>query len=482
MQKSNRRWWALIGVSLATFMTYLDNNVVNVALPSIQRDLNLSIAGLEWVVSSYILVFAGLMLAGGRLADVFGRKLLFLGGMAVFTLASLVAGVADGQTALILARVLQGVGAAAAIPTTLAIIAAIFPDPGERAKATGIWGAVGALALALGPLIGGFISERWDWGWIFLINIPFGIASLAITALTLDETRAESRRSLDYPGLATSATGLFTLTYALIQGHERGWTSPVILGSFAVAAAALIAFAVIETRTADPMVNMSLFSSRVFSGGLAAMVLWGFGVMGIYFFTAMYLQNVLAFGPTEAGAAFVPMALSMAVFAAVGPQVAKRIGTSITVAGGISLIVAGMLATAAVGEHGSFADLLIPFICFGVGSGFTMTPLMESVLGELPPAAAGAASAVVNTGRELSGLLGVTIVGAVLTTRSAAVHEGTPLHAFLVGYRFALIVAAAIVAVGVPIALWTLRPRRPAPSTTTTPELTDTPEPAPIPA
>lgn len=459
---SRRRWWTLVGVALATFMTFLDNNVVNVALPSIQRELHLTISGLEWIVSSYILVFSGLMLVGGRLADVFGRKRLFLAGLTIFTGASLLAGLAGSEEVLILARVLQGVGAAASMPSTLAIISSTFPDAKERSRAVGVWSAVSALALALGPFTGGFVSQRWDWGWIFLINVPVGAVTIAITMAAMRESRESVRRRLDIPGLAASAVALFSLTYALIEGHDQGWTSAVILGSFALAAVAAAAFVLIEQRTADPMVDLSMFGVRTFSGGTGAMILWGFGVMGVYFFTAMYLQNVLGFSPTEAGSAFVPMALMMAATAPVAGAVASRIGTHLTVALGLTLNVVGLVMVSFVGEHGHFMDLMPAFVAFGVGSGFTMMPLNDAIIGVLPPSRAGAASALMNASREVSGLLGVTIVGAILTSRQAAVLRGgaTPVHAFLSGYRFALLIAAAIVFAGVPLSLSTLRGRR----------------------
>jgi EmrB/QacA subfamily drug resistance transporter len=456
-------------------MTFLDNNVVNVALPSIQRELHLSISGLEWIVSSYILVFSGLMLVGGRLADVFGRRRLFVAGIAIFTGASLMAGLAGSEEVLVLARVLQGIGAAASIPSTLAIISSTFPDPRERSRAVGVWSAVSALALALGPFTGGFVSERWDWGWIFLINVPVGAITIAIMLAAMQESRDAVRRRLDLPGLLASAVTLFSLTYALIEGHNRGWTSGLILGSFALAAVAGTAFVVIERRTADAMVDLSMFRIRVFSGGTGAMILWGFGVMGVYFFTAMYLQNVLGFSPTEAGAAFVPMALMMAATAPVAGVVARRLGTHVTVALGLTLNVVGLVMVSFVGEHGHFMDLMPAFVAFGVGSGFTMMPLNDAIISVLPPGRAGAASAVMNAAREVSGLLGVTIVGAILTSRQAAVLRGgaTPTHAFLSGYQFALLIASAIVFVGVPISLYALRtPRR---------TLAPAPEPEPMP-
>jgi len=478
MDGSRRRWWALVGVSLATFMTYIDNNVVNVALPSIQRDLHLSISGLEWIVSAYILVFSGLMLVGGRLADVYGRRRLFISGLAVFTLASFLAGIATSPEMLISARVLQGVGAAMSMPSTLAIISAIFPDPKERTQAVGIWAAVSALALALGPFTGGFISQRWHWGWIFLINVPVGIATIAITAASLTDSREGVRRRLDLPGLATSAVALFAVTYALIEGHNRGWSSMPILGSFALSAVALAVFLLIESRSAEPMVDLSIFRSRVFSGGTSALGLWGFGVMGIYFFTAMYLQNVLGFSPTTAGAAFVPMALSMAATAPLAPLAVGRLGLHRTVALGTAIIVAALLDISTVGEHGHFIDLMPAFVAFGIGSSFAMMPITDAVIGTLPPGKASAASGIINAARELSGLLGVTIIGAILTSRAAAASRSgaAPLHAFLEGYQLAIVIAAAIVAIGIPTAWITLRlPRTPAEPVDVTP--VDTPVP-----
>src|SRR5215472_11006428 len=284
----SRRWWSLVAVSLATFMTYLDNNVTNVAIPTIERSLHLSLAGLEWVVSSYILVFAGLLLAGGRLADLFGRRRLFMIGLAVFTIASLGAGLAGSGGVLIGARLVQGLGAALVVPTTLAIIMATFKDVRERTTAIGVWTAIGAMALAFGPLIGGFISQHLHWGWIFFINVPVGIVAFVIAVASVGESRDPSVvRHLDVPGLISSAVALFSLTYALIEGHDKGWTSALILGSFALSAAAAAAFVLIESRTEHPMVDLTLFRSRVFTGGTTVMMLWAFGIFGIYFFTSI---------------------------------------------------------------------------------------------------------------------------------------------------------------------------------------------------
>ncbi|MFI5270363.1 MAG: MFS transporter, partial [Chloroflexota bacterium] len=237
--QDSRRWWALAAVSLATFMTYLDNNIVNVAIPTIQHSLHLSVSGLEWVVSSYLLTVAGLLLAGGRLADVYGRRRIFLGGLALFTVSSLAAGLASTGEMLIVSRAIQGIGAALLMPATLAIIIATFTNVRERNTAIGIWAAIGALALALGPALGGLISQHLHWGWIFLINVPVGVITFALSGRYVAESRDTSAaRRLDIGGLVTSAVSLFALTYALIQGEASGWTSTLILGAFAVAAVA----------------------------------------------------------------------------------------------------------------------------------------------------------------------------------------------------------------------------------------------------
>ncbi|MEW9528616.1 MFS transporter [Microbispora sp. NPDC049125] len=453
------RWWALAAVSLATFMTYLDNNVVNVALPTIQRDLGLTISGLEWIVSAYILVFAGLLLVGGRLADVFGPRATFFTGLSIFTLASVAAGLSGGQETLVAARAVQGIGAALLTPASLALLPRIFPDPRERGTAIGIWSAAGALALAVGPLTGGVLSENADWGWIFLINAPIGVITAAVGLRAIQVPRTSGARAgLDLPGLVTSALGMFALTYALIEGESRGWTSAPILASFGLAASAAAAFVVIEARTAQPMIDLSLFRERIFSGGLLSMGLWSFGVFGIYFFTAIYLQSALGFSPIEAGAGFVPMALLMAVLATVSPRIAERFGSARTVATGLGLMAAAIGGLSSAGEGSGYLDLLPWFLLYGAGAGL-LVPLTNVVLGAMPQSRAGVASGVLNVSREVFGLLGITILGAVLTARENAVI-GEPLHRFLEAYRFTLIVAAAIVLVGVPVSLFSLRRAR----------------------
>ncbi|MBP2707543.1 MFS transporter [Microbispora sp. RL4-1S] len=453
------RWWALVAVSLATFMTYLDNNVVNVALPTIQRDLGLSISSLEWIVSAYVLVFAGLLLVGGRLADLLGPRVAFFAGLAVFTLSSVAAGLAGGEVTLISARAAQGLGAALLAPTSLALLPKIFPNPRERATAVGVWSGVGALALAIGPLTGGLLSEHAHWGWVFLINAPIGVVTAVIGTRSIQIGRDPGAHSgLDLPGLVTSALTLFALTFALIEGESRGWTSPLILGSFGLAVLAAAAFVVAESRTARPMIDLSLFRDRVFSGGLLSMGLWAFGVFGIYFYTAIYLQSALGFSPTEAGAGFVPMALLLAVLAVVSPRIAERFGSGPTVAAGLALMAVAIGGLSSAGEGSGYLDLLPWFLVYGAGGGL-LVPLTNLVLGAMPPARAGVASGVLNVSREVFGLLGITILGAVLSARQDAV-AGPPLHKFLDAYQFTLILAAVIIFVGVPVSLYSLGRRR----------------------
>jgi len=457
--EKNRRWWALVAVALATFMTYLDNNVVNVALPSIQRDLGLTLSGLEWIASAYILVFAGLLLAGGRIADVLGMRGTFFTGLAVFTLASVAAGLAQNQEMLIGARAVQGVGAALLTPASLALLPQLFPDPRERGTAIGIWGGVGALALAIGPLTGGWLSENASWGWIFLINAPIGAATAALAAVSIPAGARSASRGLDLPGLATSSLALFALTYALIEGESQGWGSGGILTAFGIAAAAAIAFLIIEARSANPMMDLAFFRMRVFSGGLIAMGLWAFGVFGIYFYTAIYMQNVLGFSPTEAGAAFVPMALVMAVMATLAPRLEVRFGAGRTVAAALALMAAAVAGISTYGEGTSYLDLLPWFVVYGVGGGL-LVPLNNVIVSVLPPARAGIASGMLNVSREVFGLLGITILGAILTNRANAA-AGTELHRYLSGYQTSLVIAAVLVAVGIPVSLFALRSAQP---------------------
>jgi EmrB/QacA subfamily drug resistance transporter len=345
----------------------------------------------------------------------------------------------------------QGLGAALLVPTTLAIIMATFTDVKERTRAIGTWAAIGALALALGPLLGGLISQHVHWGWIFFINVPIGLITLAIAIPVMPESRDGAVvRRLDVPGLVSSAVALFALTYALIEGPYKGWTSGLIGASFAIAAAGIGAFLWIETRVRYPMVDVRLFRSRVFGGGTLVMMLWAFGIFGIYFFTSIYLQTMLGFSPTRAGLAFVPMAVVLAISASVAPQVVPRLGAHRTVGLGMAVMAVGLYLVARLGGGATFASLQPGFVLFGAGAGMMNVPLTNAVLHSMPPERSGIASAVFNASRELAGLLGITIIGAVLSSRerNALAHGATTTHAYLDGYHVGLLLTVTLLAVG----------------------------------
>jgi EmrB/QacA subfamily drug resistance transporter len=409
------------------------------------------------VVSAYILFFAGLLLAGGRLADVFGRRRLFLVGLTVFTGASLLAGAADSAVILIGARAVQGLGAALLTPTTLAIVTANYPEPGERARAVGIWGAVGALALAVGPVVGGSLAEHVSWHWIFFVNGPLGALTFALAVWALPADEAHGARSLDLPGVIGSAVALFGVTYALIQGPNDGWSSPGVVGALVAAAVGAAVFISIERRAADPMVDLELFSNRSFSAGLVVVMLWAFGLFGIYFFTALYLQDVLHLSATVAGAAFVPMAVLMALGAVVSDRVVARVAPNRLIAGAMVAMGAGIGVVSLFGAHASFGDLMLPFALIGVGGGLTI-PLTNVIISGMPVERSGVASGLFNASREVAGLLGITVIGVVLTSRENALRAvgESPAAAFLSGYRLGLVVAAALVMAGGVVALFTL--------------------------
>ena len=318
----NRKWWTLAAVAFGLFMIMLDNTVVNVALPSIERDLHVSISELEWIVTAYALTFAALLITGGKLGDLYGRKLIFIVGIGIFTASSLACGLAPNAGFLIGARMVQGVGAALMNPASLSIITATFP-PRERGQAIGIWAGVSAMALAIGPLVGGVIVETINWNWIFYINVPVGIAGIVVSWFVITESRDMSHeQSIDVPGLVTSGLGLFALTYALIEGNNHGWSSPEILSLFAAAAVLLVAFVVLEHRQRLPMLDLSLFKIGSFTGANIVAMLVSLGMFGVFFFVSLYVQNILGYSAIQAGAIFLPMTILIII---VAPLAGKRV-------------------------------------------------------------------------------------------------------------------------------------------------------------
>ncbi|MEU8400836.1 MFS transporter [Nonomuraea sp. NPDC048892] len=447
---AQRRAWPLFLVTgLAGFMTTLDNTVVTVALPSIQRDLGARLSALEWVATGYILTFAGLMLAGGRLADVHGHRRVLLAGLGVFTAASLGAGLAGSVPVLVAARLVQGAGAALILPATLAVLAG--REERERSMGVAVWMASGAAALALGPVAGGYLSQHAHWSWVFLVNVPMGVAIMGLAAIAVPAggpAATASRaggRDLDLPGVAASVAFLAAGTFALTHGGEYGWSSPVVVAALVVCAIGGIAFVLAERRARAPMVDQGLFKVRSFAGGVVAQVLWGLGVNGVFFYTAIFLQGVLGFTPTASGLAFVPLALLVVLVTPLAPAVERRLGAGRTVAAGLVLVAGGM-ALAAMLEAGDGWGRLLPAVCaIGVGSALTM-PLGSAVLGAVPESRAGVAGGIFSVSREISGLFGIAVVGLV-------VHAAGD---FALGYATGLLVAAALVLTGALVSLATI--------------------------
>ena len=452
--EETRKWFTLAAVSFGLFMIMLDNTVVNVALPSIQRDLGADLSSLQWIVAGYALTFAALMLIGGKVADAYGRRLIFVIGIAVFTSASLWCGLAGSENELIAARVLQGAGAALMNPATLSIIAATFP-PRQRGTAIGIWAGVSALALAIGPLVGGLITEHLDWSWIFFINIPVGIVAIAASFLFIDESRDESHVRLDLPGLATSAVGLFTLTYALIEANTHGWTSPPILGAFAVAGASILAFILLERYQRAPMLPLELFRSRTYAGANLVMLLVALAMFGVFFFLSLYMQNVLGYSAVQTGAAFLPMTILIILIAPVAGRASDRFGSRGLMTAGMVLISVQLLYFSRLGVSASFWDLLPAFLVGGVGMALTMTPSAAAVTRSVPVDKAGVGSAVLNASRQIGGSLGIALIGAIIAFESGG--QGTP-EAFVDGLQTALLVASGVAALSAIVAFSLVRP------------------------
>jgi EmrB/QacA subfamily drug resistance transporter len=462
LDEANRKWLTLAAVSFGLFMIMLDNTIVNVALPSIQESLGLKVSELEWVVTGYALTFGALMLTGGKLADLFGRRMIFVVGLAIFTLASLACGLAGSAGVLIAARVVQGVGAALMNPATLSIITVTFP-PRQRGTAIGIWAGVSALALAIGPLVGGLITQHVNWNWIFYINVPVGALAILAAFLFIDESRDMSHEQRpDLPGLFTSALGLFALSYALIEANAYGWTSGRILAAFGVAAASLVAFVLLELHQRLPMLELDLFRNRGFAGANTVMLLVGLAMFGVFFYVSLYVQQVLGYSPTQAGASFLPWTMLIIVLAPQAGRLSDRIGPRPLVGGGMIVLAGSLLWFAQLGTDATFWTLLPGMILGGIGMSAAMAPVTAAAMSSVRPDKAGVGSAVLNSARQVGGSLGIAIMGAIVAAgATSAVKSGaTPPEAFVNGFHHALEVAAVIVLVGSVIAFTTLKHAR----------------------
>jgi EmrB/QacA subfamily drug resistance transporter len=456
-----RKWWTLAAVSFGLFMIMLDNTVVNVALPSMAADLGVGLSELEWIVTGYALTFASVMLTGGKLADLFGRRLIFVVGLAIFTGASLACGLAESEHVLIGARMVQGVGAALMNPATLSIIAATFP-PRQRGMAIGIWAGVSALALAIGPLVGGLLTQHLSWHWIFFVNIPVGILAIVASFVLIKESKDESaEQRLDLPGLLTSGLGLFSLTYGLIEANTYGWTSGRIVGAFVFGAAMLVAFVLLETHQRLPMLDLSLFRNPTFAGANLAVLLVALAMFGVFFFVSLYMQGILGYSAVQAGAAFLPMTILIILIAPIAGKASDKIGSRLLMTAGMVLVAAQLIWFSRQDEHSSYTNLLPGLIVGGMGMALVMTPSAAAAIRALPVDKSGVGSAVLNAFRQVGGSVGIALMGAIMAHQIGGLKGPEVFRdpaRFIEGFSTTLLVAAAIALLGAVVSFALVRP------------------------
>jgi EmrB/QacA subfamily drug resistance transporter len=413
LNDDNRRWWTLAAMCFALFMIMLDNTVVNVALPSIQEDLGATLSGLEWTVNAYTLTFAVLLVTGGRLGDIFGRRRMFLFGVVVFAVSSAAIGLAPGETWLVAGRAIQGAGAAFMMPATLSIITNAFP-PAERGKAIGTWAGVSALALAIGPVVGGALAEYVSWRAIFFLNLPVAIGAVAVTLFATRESRDETtEHRVDIPGIAALSIALTALVLALVEGNSWGWGSPEIIALFSLAAVSFIAFALLEPRVREPMVDFSFFSSRTFLGANVVAFIVTFSMLATFFFIALYMQNILGYSAVEAGVRFLPSTLMIVLIAPLAGRLTDRVGARPLMVAGLSLATLSLFLQTRIDVDTGYGLLLPAFILLGIGMALVMSPMSTAAMNAVSPAKAGVASGILSMSRMVGGTFGVAAIGAL---------------------------------------------------------------------
>ena len=459
-----RKWWTLGAVAFGLFMIMLDNTVVNVALPSMARDLGVGLSELEWIVTGYALTFASVMLTGGKLADLLGRRLIFVVGLVIFTGASLACGLAESGEFLIGARIVQGVGAALMNPATLSIIAATFP-PHQRGMAIGIWAGVSALALAIGPLVGGLLTQHLNWNWIFFVNIPVGILAIVASFVLIRESKDESlEQRLDLPGLVTSGIGLFAFTYALIEANTYGWTSGRIIGAFLVAAVMLTAFVLLERHQRLPMLDLTLFRNGTFAGANLAILLVALAMFGVFFFVSLYMQGILGYSAVQAGAAFLPMTILIILVAPIAGKTSDRIGSRWLMTGGMLLVTAQLVYFSTLGATEKYVSLLPGLIVGGIGMALVMTPSAAAAVRALPVDKSGVGSAVLNAFRQVGGSIGIALMGAIMAHEVGGLQGPEVFRdpqRFVDGFSVSLRVAAGIALLGAVVSFVLVRAHEP---------------------
>jgi EmrB/QacA subfamily drug resistance transporter len=445
----DRRWWALVLLAMAEFVVVLDASIVNIALPSIGRGLHISLANLSWVVNAYVLTFGGFLLLGGRVADLLGRRLIFIVGLGVFSLASLLGGLAQSELWLIGARAIQGVGAALLAPAALSLVTAIFREGAERNRALSVWGAVAGSGAATGVLLGGVLTSALGWRSVLFVNVPIGIGAILLTPVLIAESRGElTRRSFDLPGAVTVTGGLSALVYALVRATAVGWGSAQTIGVLAAAAALLAAFVVIETRTEAPLVPFAFFRNVNVSAANATMFATGAAIIGLFYFLSLYLQKVLGYSAIKAGTSQLPLAVGIIVAAGMASPLVARLGLRRVLIVGLVLFAGGLVWLAQLPVNASYlADLLGPSLLIALGLGFAFVPITILAETGVKDREYGLASGLLNTSQQIGGALGLAVLATIATTRTnhlAASHH--PLNqALTLGFHTAFLAAAGFV-------------------------------------
>jgi EmrB/QacA subfamily drug resistance transporter len=464
-QKVHNPWLTVAVVCIAQLMVVLDATIVNVALPSIQRSLHISNGNLQWIVNAYTLTFGGFLLLGGRAADLFGRRNLFFAGVALFSFASLLNGLASSAAMLIASRALQGLGAALVAPSCLAIVNTTFSDPDDQRKALGLWAALAAGGAAVGLLLGGLLTQALSWPWIFFVNVPIGILAVPLASRFVPDSRGEAAAGTDFSGALSITAGLALLIYAIVETQSAGWGSLRTLGLGGVALALIAAFLVIETRRRAPLVRLSIFRVRALAVGDAALLFLAAGMFANFFFGTLYIHDILHFTPIGAGFAFLPVAVLIAVGAAAAQQLIPRFGIRSVAIGGMATAAAGLALMVRVSVHGTYAGTLLPsFVPLAVGLGIAFVPATLIGVSSVIDEDSGLASGLFNTAQQIGGALGLAILSTLAVTHTSdllAGHSHPSAHAVAVatvaGYRIAFVVAAGFMVVSIVVMLTFLR-------------------------
>jgi EmrB/QacA subfamily drug resistance transporter len=465
MQNTNARWLALMVLCMGTLMIVLDTTIVNVALPSIKASLGFNDTSLAWVVNAYALTFAGFLLLGGRLGDLYGQRRLFLFGITVFTLSSLACGIAHTQMMLLAARAVQGIGGAIASAIALSLVMNMFPEPTERAKAMGVFGFVAAGGGSVGAFLGGVLTGTLDWHWIFLVNLPIGVAVSVLSLYLLSGEKVQSKHAqLDIWGALTVTSSLMLAVYAIVNGNVVGWASMPTVGTLLVSIVLMVSFLVIESKVAAPLIPLSLFQLRSVAVTNSAGVLWSASMFSWFFISALYMQLVLQYTPLNVGLAFIPANLIMAVFSIwLSAKMVTRFGIKQSLATGLALCGAGLLLFARVPTTGTFLiDILPPMLLMGLGAGISFNPMLLAAMSDVPEDESGLASGVVNTAFMMGGALGLAILASLASARTAQLlaQGAAQADALTSGYSIAFLVGGLSAVAASALVLFGLRTQK----------------------